>query len=32
VVIPGAGHGAAETPFGSMKRREFLKRHLLGTR
>lgn len=29
VVIPGAGHGAAETPFGSMKRREFLKRHLL---
>jgi dipeptidyl-peptidase 4 len=31
VVIPGAGHGAAETPYGSMKRLTFLKRHLLGT-
>lgn len=31
VVIPGAGHGAAETPYGSMKRLAFLKRHLLGT-
>jgi dipeptidyl aminopeptidase/acylaminoacyl peptidase len=29
VVIPGAGHGAAETPYGSMKRLSFLKRHLL---
>jgi dipeptidyl-peptidase-4 len=28
VVIPGAGHGAAETPYGSMKRLGFLKRHL----
>jgi dipeptidyl-peptidase 4 len=28
VVIPGAGHGAAETPYGSMKRLSFLKRHL----
>jgi dipeptidyl aminopeptidase/acylaminoacyl peptidase len=31
VVIPGAGHGAAETPYGSMKRLTFLRRHLLGT-
>ena len=31
VVIPGAGHGAAETPYGSMKRLGFLRRHLLGT-
>jgi dipeptidyl aminopeptidase/acylaminoacyl peptidase len=30
VVIPGAGHGAAETPYGSMKRLRFLRRHLLG--
>jgi dipeptidyl-peptidase-4 len=30
VVIPGAGHGAAETPYGSMKRLEFLTRHLCG--
>ncbi|MBU3683627.1 MAG: S9 family peptidase [Phycisphaerales bacterium] len=30
VVIPGAGHGAAETPYGSMKRLGFLRRHLLG--
>jgi dipeptidyl aminopeptidase/acylaminoacyl peptidase len=30
VVIPGAGHGAAETPYGSMKRLRFLSRHLLG--
>ena len=29
VVIPGAGHGAAETPYGSMKRLSFLERHLL---
>lgn len=28
VLIPGAGHGAAETPYGSMKRLSFLKRHL----
>lgn len=28
VVIPGAGHGAAETRYGSMKRLGFLKRHL----
>ena len=28
VVIPGAGHGAAETPYGSLKRLRFLKRHL----
>lgn len=29
VVIPGVGHGAAETPYGSMKRLAFLQRHLL---
>ena len=28
VVIPGAGHGAAETSYGSMKRLGFLMRHL----
>ena len=30
VVVQGARHGAAETPFGSMKRAGFLVRHLLG--
>ena len=30
VVVHGAGHGAAETPFGSKKRAGFLVRHLLG--
>ena len=30
VVIPAAGHGAAETPYGSRKRAAFLRRHLLG--
>jgi dipeptidyl-peptidase-4 len=30
VVIPGTGHGAAETPYGSRKRAAFLRRHLLG--
>ena len=25
VVIPGAGHGAAETPYGSRRRLEFLR-------
>ena len=30
VVIPGVGHGAAESPYGSMKRLAFLQRHLLG--
>ena len=28
VVVPGAGHGAAETAYGSAKRLEFLKRYL----
>ncbi len=28
VVVPGQGHGAAETEFGAAKRREFLVRHL----
>jgi dipeptidyl aminopeptidase/acylaminoacyl peptidase len=30
VVVPGAGHGAAETPYGWRKRLGFLRRHLLG--
>ncbi|MEI7782456.1 MAG: prolyl oligopeptidase family serine peptidase, partial [Planctomycetota bacterium] len=29
VVIPGVGHGAAESPYGRMKRLGFLQRHLL---
>jgi dipeptidyl aminopeptidase/acylaminoacyl peptidase len=29
VVVPGAGHGAAETPYGAMKRLGFLRHHLL---
>ena len=29
VVVPGTGHGAAETPFGFRKRMDFLERHLL---
>ncbi len=29
VVVHGAGHGAAETPFGSMKRAKFLKAHVV---
>ena len=28
VVVPGAGHGSAETAYGSVKRLEFLKRYL----
>jgi dipeptidyl aminopeptidase/acylaminoacyl peptidase len=27
--IMGAGHGAAETPYGSLRRMDFLARHLL---
>lgn len=30
VVVPGVGHGAAESPYGSAKRLDFLKRHLQG--
>lgn len=30
LVIPGAGHGAAETPYGNRRRADFLVRHLLG--
>jgi dipeptidyl aminopeptidase/acylaminoacyl peptidase len=30
VVIPGAGHGAAETPYGVRRRQQFLVRHLRG--
>ncbi len=32
VVVQGAGHGAAETPFGSRKRADFLVRELLGSK
>jgi dipeptidyl aminopeptidase/acylaminoacyl peptidase len=31
VVVTGSDHGAAETPYGSKRRMEFLARHLLGT-
>jgi dipeptidyl aminopeptidase/acylaminoacyl peptidase len=30
LVVPGAGHGAAEGPYGSRRRTDFLVRHLLG--
>ena len=30
LVMPGAGHGAAETPYGRRRRADFLVRHLLG--
>lgn len=30
LLIPGAGHGAAETPYGTRRRKDFLVRHLLG--
>jgi dipeptidyl aminopeptidase/acylaminoacyl peptidase len=30
LVMPGAGHGAAETPYASRRRAEFLVRHLQG--
>jgi dipeptidyl aminopeptidase/acylaminoacyl peptidase len=30
LVIPGAGHGCAETPYGSRRRMDFFVRHLLG--
>jgi dienelactone hydrolase len=30
LVIPGAGHGAAETPYGQGRRQDFFVRHLLG--
>lgn len=30
LILPGVGHGAAETPYGSRKRMDFLVRHLLG--
>jgi len=29
VIVTGSGHGAAETPYGSRRRADFLKRHLL---
>ena len=30
LVMPGAGHGCAETPYGSRRRMDFFVRHLLG--
>jgi len=30
LVIPGAGHGSAETPYGSRRRADFFVRHLAG--
>jgi dipeptidyl-peptidase-4 len=30
LVIPGTGHGAAETPYGNRRRQDFFVRHLLG--
>lgn len=30
VIVTGSGHGAAETPYGSRRRADFLTRHLLG--
>jgi dipeptidyl aminopeptidase/acylaminoacyl peptidase len=30
LVIPGAGHGAAESPYGQRRRADFFVRHLLG--
>lgn len=30
LIIPGVGHGAAETPYGHRRRKDFLVRHLLG--
>lgn len=30
LVIPGTGHGAAETPYGRRRRTDFLVRHLMG--
>ncbi len=31
LVMPGVGHGAAETPYGTRRRRDFFVRHLLET-
>ncbi len=30
LIIPGAGHGACETPYGQRRRQDFFVRHLLG--
>ncbi len=30
LIVPGAGHGAAETPYGSRRRKDFFVRNLLG--
>jgi dipeptidyl aminopeptidase/acylaminoacyl peptidase len=29
LIIPGAGHGACETPYGQRRRQDFFVRHLL---
>ena len=29
LLVPGGGHGVAETPYGTRKRRDFFVRHLL---
>lgn len=30
LIMPGAGHGSAETPYGTRRRQDFFVRHLLG--
>jgi dipeptidyl aminopeptidase/acylaminoacyl peptidase len=30
LVLPGAGHGAAESPYGNRRRMDYFVRHLLG--
>jgi dipeptidyl-peptidase 4 len=30
LIVAGAGHGAAETPYGSRRRTDFFVRHLMG--
>ena len=30
LIMPGVGHGAAETPYGKRRRQDFFVRHLLG--
>jgi dipeptidyl aminopeptidase/acylaminoacyl peptidase len=30
LIVPGAGHGVGESPYGSRRRADFFVRHLLG--
>jgi dipeptidyl aminopeptidase/acylaminoacyl peptidase len=30
LIVPGAGHGAASSPYGQRRQRDFFVRHLLG--